>query len=353
MSSIDKWNLTLSGTDSQIKWMGGPSTLTNFFFTGLGTVLDSGGTTTIGGDKNYSEVLDCNLILGNGATITDSCNCSLTFGKTVGNLYFQINPLSTLNLQNGTGVIHNIISSNSTGNYFDVNGGTLSYAGMGALNRVVDTIAAAILLENNGGDFLVNGGGGGSLQGAWLKINGSHTAPDGIAASVRMKEGSVQLSGGCILQATQDYYESYGILESTDTSAVTLQDGATGNLGTANITGGYLDFAQTQGQQQYGSMTIICKVLNFSATYAPKINAAASGTSDLLQIQGTMNINAGSSLQVQVVGTLNPNLKGMQNWTIINGASNALNAFSSNNDAATGLTDWPNKPKNGSYQMSW
>lgn len=346
--SLSSLNVKLSDAQSKLVSDGGVNLWTNFLFSGAGTVVfDGGSQITIGTDSDLVQSFDTLVNLEGGSVMLDKGMCALVFGTANKNLSILINPQSSFQLYGGSNNTNNLITSNSSGNYFDVNGGTFSYDNEGA---ALDVIDVGILIEQSGALMV---GSGGSGKGA-LQVDGSYTtANPAVTASVYMTSGTVQLSGGCGLNCTNDYYQSTGTLETTDSLAEWVQDGTTANLGTMTIAGGSLAIAQTPGMNQFGSLQIYCRVLDFSGAYDPKINAGTNGQCDSLSVSGTLNINPGSSLEVFVVGTLDPAKKGTLNWTIIQNAANNLNRFANNNDQMTGLTDTPDKPNPGDYRVSW
>lgn len=354
----DQFNLKFTESDDEFEVLGGADFI-NFSITNaagqVGTLIIYGGTTTIAANVNFEEKLDCNIILGNGGVVNDLGQSALIFGDTNKNLWFRINSQSSFYLAGGNNPIPNIlITSKTTGNYFDVNGGKFGYAGVGVdgANRVNDIIDVAIFVENSG-VFAVSGGAFGSEIGSNLEVDGSYTDPNsGKTASVYMSGGSIQLSQFGSLQCGNDYYQSGGLLETMDAEPFSIVDGSSTTRGTANIVGGTVKMAQSIMQPQYGSLLFFCDTLNFAGTYAPKINGQISGESDVLKVFGTLNIDPDSSnLQVAVVGGLGT--KGTEDWTIISNANNQLKRFANTNNTTTGLTDTPNQPGNGSYQVSW
>lgn len=346
-------NVRLVDSGSELDSAGGSNQWTNFSISGLGTLVISGGSVTIGNNSGYSENFGSDVIVENGGSMIDNSQSLCGFGNQNSNLFFRIDSQSSFDLASGPNSTNNLINSSTSNNYFDVNGGTFAYNYNANSGGTTDYIGAGIVVEN-GGVLSVAGGGSAPGGGDWLTFDGTYTDPNTqITSSAYVTGGSVQLSGYGTLQCTHDYYQSGGTLESMDASAVTLQDGATGSLGTLNIVGGDVMIAQDPSQTLYGTLTINCNTLNFSGTYAPKVNAGTSGQSDTLIVNGTLNLNAGSTLSVVVIGNLDPAKKGTETWTIIQGASNNLNAFSTNNDQMTGLTDTPNLPDQGDYQVSW
>ncbi len=337
-------NVRLTDAQSGIDITGGIDLWTNFVISGAGNIQFLGEQLTIGSNSNYTQCLESSLSIGNGGTVIDQGQCTFNFGDASRNLSITINSQSNFLLYGGNNT--NTLINCGSGCYFDVNGGTFAYTNEGATADIID---AGIYVHNSGA--LTVGSNG--LGDGGLEVYGIYTDSNNVTASVYMRGGTVQLSGGAGLNCIDGYYQSGGTLETTDTTRPWLQVGAIGNLGLMTIAGGSLALAQTPGNNQYGSLTIVCGQLDFSGTYDAKINAGKNGECDSLIVSGVLNINNGSSLEVFVVGTLDPAKKGTEDWMIIQGARNNLNAFATNNDQMTGLTDTPDLPKKGSYQVSW
>lgn len=229
-----------------------------------------------------------------------------------------------------------------------MNGGAFTYNGVStpAPNRNLDSINAAILVEN-GGTFMVASDGMGNNNGSGLLFNGAYTdSNSGKTASVYMKSGSIQLSQLGLLQCTQNYYQSGGILETMDALPFSLSVGANG---TVNVMGGSLKLGQGVMQPQYGSLTVSCTTLNFAGTYAPKINGPIAGQCDRLNVQGALNLNTGTStLQVTVKGNLG--VQGTEQWVVVTSTGGPITDFDT---PPVGLTGAPNAPQNGYYQLEW
>jgi hypothetical protein len=193
-----------------------------------------------------------------------------------------------------------------------------------------------------GGTFKVTSLG--SAPGGKLIVTGF--APATQNASVYMTDvgSSVELSQQSTLECDNDYRQVGGVLETLDFGKCTLQDGFNGQ-GTATISGGGVALGVNTADDEYGLLSVNCTLLKFAAPYYPRV-IGGSISSDGLNVNGDMDILPGSYLQAEVVGTA---LSGNK-WTIIT-ADNQLARFSGTNDNVTGLTDTPNEPLQGWYQL--
>lgn len=113
-----------------------------------------------------------------------------------------------------------------------------------------------------------------------------------------MKDSSctVQLSNSDTLECDNGYWEDNGTLETLDNSTCTLQVGANSD-GTATIaaSGWVIINAPNNG---FGTLNVNAATLDFNGRLVVSIWEGASTTSDLLNVSGTTNLQAVSTLTV-------------------------------------------------------
>ena len=317
--------------------IGGGGVITNMVLAGYptGQFKLTGGTMEIAQSSSYQETTGVNIVVGQGATLTDQSWCPLKF--TNSKLYLTVNGM--MNVFYGTGGGMTIIDRNGfSQDVIDVSGGTLAYLGNGGVS---DTFDMNVRVEA-GGVFEVASAGG-AKSGGSLTLKGD---PSYLSLYLT-GPSSVELSNAATLECDNGYLEDSGTLETTDSTTCTLKIASDGS-GTANITGGQVIVDDGAG---FGTLNISCATLNFAGTLWIGIEGDSFGECDHFNVTGNLNLQNGSTLKVFVDG----GLIGGNQWVIIS-ANNAFNA-QTNNFTSTNLNDLGlhanlNNPKAGYYMLS-
>jgi hypothetical protein len=312
------------------------ATITNMYLGGFVTgQLTIGGVTQIGTAANYNDYIGAQIQINTGATLFDDAYSPLHFNANKVSIVDQ-GTMSVLWDQNANTLIDQ--TTPTSGCYLNVNGGTLNYIGS---SGVTNTFKVPVLVQN-GGTFSVAGG---LNAGSTLIVSGAVLGTTNNT-SVYMKDinSSVQLSQNATLECDNDYSQADGTLETMDATPCTLQDGQTG-AGTVNIAGGSVTICQPGG---FGVLNVNCNTLNFDGRYNPLI-AGAGGNQDVLNVSGTVNLLAGSNLNITVAGQLAQN----QDWVILASPNKLQNGFAQNNEQAVGLKgETLNQPETGDYELN-
>ena len=331
------------GNSGSIFQIDANSTITNMRLAGdpSGTLNLYGGVTKIA-QGNYQDYIGAPIVVSYGAVLNDQGYCPLTF--TNNNETIRVYGTMDVYYGTGTGPLINQAALIS-GCYLSVLGsyqgsGILSYIGQ---NGITDTFAVPVAVQL-GGIFNVTSFA--SAPGGKLIVQGA--VPSTGNASVYMSDigSAVQLSQETTLECDNHYLQVGGVLQTLDTTKkCTLQDDPNG-MGTATISGGGLALATQAGTGAYDILNINCVILEFAGTYSPHVQAG-SITSDGIVVSGEMHIDPGSYLQATVDGTALPG----NGWVIISTGGNNIDRFAGNNDNVTGLTELPNNPAGGDYEL--
>jgi len=345
-TSASSLNLDFLAASSTFQ-INGDSTITNMTLAGQdrsALFAINSGTTTIAQSPGYSESIGVQVTIAPGATLNDQSYNTLSF--TNNNLVITV--FGTMRTYYGSGAGTTLIDSGAySGDYIDVENGTLSYAGSG---NVSDTFNAPVYV--NSGSFLLSTAVG-QPNGATLTVKGAVPGKAPNASVYLAGTGTVQLSQAVTLVCDNAYYQASGTLETTDATQCTLEN----KNGTATVNGGTV-WVDNQ-QNSYGRLNLTGNLsLNAQLSvsvlgYTPNGNA---GTSDQLYVSGTLTLNkATSTILVYDYGTLQKGAQNTDFWNVIVSPNNIVNDFLSGSASpAANLSYGPsNVPDPGYYAVTF
>jgi len=203
----------------------------------------------------------------------------------------------------GTNNINTMISRGGPANandYIDVSGGTLAYYGR---QNITDMITVPIAVHGGGTlKVTVDPNSGKPLQGK-LIVQFSNASTNNVSVYLAGSQSSVQLSNYDTLECDNGYRQDSGTLETMDSTSCSLQAGAGAvGAGTVTIAGGAVIINQpnTGG---YGTLNVSAATLNSNGQLVVAMDASKpnqQGNCDLLNVSGTTNLGAASTLIVYV-----------------------------------------------------
>ncbi len=230
--------------------------------------------------------------------------------------------LATARMEVDGGAGMTLISEGTAGqnDYIDVqNAGQLNYLGKGG---VTDTFTAPVLVEN-GGNFSLDGGGGGTLA-----INGKEQGTNNVSLYCA---GGLTLANGITLKASNGINAtSISIVATVDTSTCTIAV-ASGN---PCVMDGLVQIdAPGETYNTYGTLVVDCDTLDFDGTLVINCKGDPSGICDELVVNGALNLEGDSTLNVGVDGTdyvLN------ETWVFITSTGGGIGQFANVNISGIG-----------------
>jgi hypothetical protein len=287
------------------------STITNMQLGGNsdGQFIIHAGTTTMASGGLFNEKLGVQFTIDAGAQVDFFSDNSLVL--THDDLTITVK--GSMRFRNGDPDTGNGIQLISEGarfpnDYIDVDGGFVIYYGR---QNITDGLTVPIRVENGGTFRLdVNTTIAKALAGT-LIVQGGNAFTQNASVYLTDASSSVQLSNQDTLECDSGYYQDSGTLETTDGPLpCTLQVGA-GGAGTATIDGGSVVINEASG---YGQLNVTASTLNFNGALEVAIDATNQANKGLLNVTGTTNLKANSTLTVYVEnGQPAPN----QKWIVI------------------------------------
>jgi hypothetical protein len=178
-----------------------------------------------------------------------------------------------------------------SGQFIDVNGGTLNYNGDGT-HKPTDQVGMPIKVEN-GGTFVASGGSNTNLEGSELQVSGYTSQTNSNSVYMTGSSSQIELESRVTLFATNGYSQSNGTLECGDSTEVELNPGSGTNGGTVTITGGFL---QPNGplvdgtSNYYGTMDINGNLTMSGGTFYTGWSSASTACGIVL-VGGNFNGN--------------------------------------------------------------